>query len=205
MSVEPGFKPRYGVQDKMRQSDIYPLQLYWRTWISSSKSHFTWILELYFPKELEVLWDIKASLAGVELPLWGYGLVTLRAWGPWLCPGYPAFLSTNETVMNKENFIVKVKYNFIKLQFLNFHALLPLLRQNREHFCKVGVVWEWWAISIPTSHPQSSPLWPCPWVLYTCSLMTFLLSPVIPSPPSLRLLSVSSLKLSNLISRNDIP
>ena len=44
----------------------------------------------------------------------------------------------------------------------------------------------------PTLHP--SPLWLCPWVLYTCSLMNLsLLSPVNPLPSPLRLLSLCSL------------
>ena len=33
-----------------------------------------------------------------------------------------------------------------------------------------------------TTHPQPYPLWLCPWVLYTCSLMTLpLFSPITPS------------------------
>ena len=48
--------------------------------------------------------------------------------------------------------------------------------------------------SIPTSHPQTYPLWLCPWVLYTCSLMTLLrVSPITPLSPPLWLLLFCSL------------
>ena len=39
------------------------------------------------------------------------------------------------------------------------------------------------ALETPTSHPQSYPLWLCPWVLYTCSLLILhILFPVMPLP-----------------------
>ena len=38
-------------------------------------------------------------------------------------------------------------------------------------------------LPIPTSHPRAYPLWLCPCVLYTCSLMTLpLFPPIIPLP-----------------------
>ena len=83
-------------------------------------------------------------------------------------------------------------------------ALFFFLRVKKNYFyyCSITVV--------PISSPLLSPALPirhlpysflaplsrclCPWVLYTCSLMTLLLlSPVISLPPSLWLLSVCSL------------
>ena len=47
---------------------------------------------------------------------------------------------------------------------------------------------------IPASHPQTNPLWLCPCVLYTCSLVDLpLFSHIIPPPCPLWLLSVCSL------------
>ena len=44
---------------------------------------------------------------------------------------------------------------------------------------------------IPPSHPQTYPLWLCPYVLYTCFLMALpLFSPIIPLPSPLWLLPV---------------
>ena len=52
----------------------------------------------------------------------------------------------------------------------------------------------------PTSHPQSYPLWLCPWVLYTCSLMTLsLLSPVTPFPSPLVTVSLFFISMSLVI------
>ena len=46
----------------------------------------------------------------------------------------------------------------------------------------------------PTSHLQSyPPLWLCPWVLYTCSLMTLPFFPIIHLLPPPQLLSICSL------------
>ena len=47
---------------------------------------------------------------------------------------------------------------------------------------------------IPASHPRTYPLWLCPCVFYTCSLMALpLFSPIIPCPTPLWLLSICSL------------
>ena len=74
---------------------------------------------------------------------------------------------------------------FFLLHFLisNIFRFLKLLFKNN-----VSIFSPLWppAPSIPTSHPLTHPLWLCPHVLHTGSLMACpLLSPIIPLPPPL--------------------
>ena len=88
------------------------------------------------------------------------------------------------TSVTKKIFNFFSVYIYIFLLFKNYcSSTAPL---SRHHFPPP------YPPPPPTLNPN--PLWLCPWVLYTCSLMTLpLLSPVITLPLPLWLLSVCSL------------
>ena len=84
---------------------------------------------------------------------------------------------------------------FVKSICIFFHAVLCFISFNH-----LLLIFKYSCLCFPTttSPPtlNPTPLWLCPWVLYTHSLTTLsLLSPIISLPPPLWLLSVCSLFL----------
>ena len=74
--------------------------------------------------------------------------------------------------------------------FLNLLCIFLLFKYSCLHFHLTLAP----APPIPASHPRTQPLWLCPCVLHSCSLMDLHLFPaIIPVPPPLWLLSVCSL------------
>ena len=113
---------------------------------------------------------------------------------------------SNQTYFSKKNFNLKklLIYTFITMtislgiSFLSVKSNLFLCMHVFIYFyCCSSTVVSIFLPSVPHPPPPTlypTPLWLCPWVLYTCSLTTLLLlSPVISLPPPLWLLSVCSL------------
>ena len=78
----------------------------------------------------------------------------------------------------------------------NYFISLRWICQAFFNCCSSKVVSPPWCPTppIPSSHPQTYPLWLFPCVLYTCSLMDLpLFYPIVPLPHSFWLLSVCSL------------